>query len=228
MRVLLVEDDDVLGDALNQSLINAGYAVDWAKDGRYADLALHDQVYDAAVLDLGLPKMDGMEVLQRLRQRKVAIPVLILSAREGLDDRIKALDLGADDYLTKPFKLLELEARLRALIRRSNSNNSHLIQVGALTLNVAERIFSANGKVIAFSKREFGVLELLMLRNGRAVSKEALIENLYNWSEEVSTNAIEVYIYRVRKKLEPYHIQINNISGVGYMLEDHQLENSQK
>ena len=228
MRVLLVEDDDVLGDALNQSLINAGYAVDWAKDGRYADLALHDQVYDAAVLDLGLPKMDGMEVLQRLRQRKVAIPVLILSAREGLDDRIKALDLGADDYLTKPFKLLELEARLRALIRRSNSNNSHLIQVGALTLNVAERIFSANGKVIAFSKREFGVLELLMLRNGRAVSKEALIENLYNWSEEVSTNAIEVYIYRVRKKLEPYHIQINNISGLGYMLEDHQLENSQK
>ena len=228
MRVLLVEDDDVLGDALNQSLINAGYAVDWAKDGRYADLALHDQVYDAAVLDLGLPKMDGMEVLQRLRQRKVAIPVLILSAREGLDDRIKALDLGADDYLTKPFKLLELEARLRALIRRSNSNNSHLIQVGALTLNVAERIFSANGKVIAFSKREFGVLELLMLRNGRAVSKEALIENLYNWSEEVSTNAIEVYIYRVRKKLEPYHIQINNISGLGYMLEDHQLEYSQK
>ena len=228
MRVLLVEDDDVLGDALNQSLINAGYAVDWAKDGRYADLALHDQVYDAAVLDLGLPKMDGMEVLQRLRQRKVAIPVLILSAREGLDDRIKALDLGADDYLTKPFKLLELEARLRALIRRANSNNSNLINVGALTLNITERIISANDKVIAFSKREFGVLELLMLRNGRAVSKEALIENLYNWSEEVSTNAIEVYIYRVRKKLKPYHIQINNISGLGYMLEDHQLENSQK
>ena len=227
MRVLLVEDDDVLGDALNQSLINAGYAVDWAKDGRYADLALHDQVYNAAVLDLGLPKMDGMEVLQRLRQRKVAIPVLVLSAREGLDDRIKALDLGADDYLTKPFKLLELEARLRALIRRTNSNNSNLINVGALTLNITERMISANDKAIAFSKREFGVLELLILRNGRAVSKEALIENLYNWSEEVSTNAIEVYIYRVRKKLEPYNIQINNISGLGYILEDHQLENSQ-
>ncbi len=229
MRVLLVEDDDVLGDALNQSLINAGYAVDWAKDGRYADHALHDQVYDAAVLDLGLPKMDGLTVLQRLRQRKIEIPVLILSAREGLDDRIKALDLGADDYLTKPFKLKELEARLRALIRRANnSNNSHLINVGALVLNTTERLISAHGKMIAFSKREFGVLELLMLRNGRAVSKEALIENLYNWSEEVSTNAIEVYIFRVRKKLEPYDIHINNISGLGYMLEDSQLENNRK
>ena len=220
MRVLLVEDDDVLGDALNQSLINTGYAVDWAKDGRYADLALHDQIYDAVVLDLGLPKMDGMEVLQRLRQRKIAIPVLILSAREELDDRIKALDLGADDYLTKPFKLLELEARLRAIIRRANSINSNLINIGALTLNTAERVISADGMTIAFSRREFGVLELLMLRNGRAVSKEALIENLYDWSEEVSTNAIEVYIYRVRKKLEPYNIQINNISGMGYLLED--------
>ena len=221
MRVLLVEDDDVLGDALNQSLINAGYAVDWAKNGRHADLALHDQMYDAVVLDLGLPIMDGMEVLRRLRKRKIAIPVLILSAREGLDDRIKALDLGADDYLTKPFKLLELEARLRAIIRRISNNNSNLISVGALILNTSERMISAHGKMIAFSKREFGVLELLMLRNGRAVSKEALIENLYNWSEEVTTNAIEVYIYRVRKKLEPYHVQINNISGLGYMLEAH-------
>ena len=223
--MLLVEDDDVLGDALNQSLMDAGYAVDWAKDGRYADHALHDQIYDAAVLDLGLPKMDGLTVLQRLRQRKIEIPVLILSAQEGLDDRIKALDLGADDYLTKPFKLKELEARLRALIRRANKNNSNLINVGALELNIAERIISAHGKIIAFSKREFGVLELLMLRNGRAVSKEALIENLYNWSEEVSTNAIEVYIFRVRKKLEPYNIHINNISGLGYMLDGHELEN---
>lgn len=228
MRVLLVEDDEVLGDALNQSLISAGYAVDWAKDGQYADHALHDQVYDAVVLDLGLPKMDGLTVLQRLRQRKIEIPVLILSAREGLDDRIKALDLGADDYLTKPFKLKELEARLRALIRRANSNNSNLINVGVLSLNTTERIISANGKMIAFSKREYGVLELLMLRNGRAVSKEALIENLYNWSEEVSTNAIEVYIFRVRKKLDPYNIRINNISGLGYMLEDNELENSPK
>lgn len=224
MRVLLVEDDDVLGDALNQSLINAGYAVDWAKDGRYADHALHDQVYDAVVLDLGLPIMDGLTVLQRLRQRKIEIPVLILSARDGLDDRIKALDLGADDYLTKPFKLKELEARLRALIRRANSNSSNLINVGTLTLNTSERIISAHGKMIVLSKREFGVLELLMLRNGRAVSKEALIENLYNWSEEVSTNAIEVYIFRVRKKLEPYSIRINNISGLGYMLENPPLE----
>ncbi|MBC7786235.1 MAG: response regulator [Methylophilaceae bacterium] len=219
MRVLLVEDDDVLGDALNQSLKNAGYAVDWAKDGKYADLALHDQIYEAVILDLSLPKMDGIEVLRKLRQRKVVIPVLIISAREAIDGRIKALDLGADDYLVKPFKLPELEARLRALIRRSNRSVHSMVEFGPLSFNAVDRTVSAGRGFLAFSKREIGILELLMLREGRAVSKEALIENLCNWSEGVGINAIEVYIHRIRKKLEPYGVAIRTMSGSGYILE---------
>lgn len=219
MRVLLVEDDDILGDALNQALKNAGYAVDWAKDGKYADLALHDQIYEAAILDLGLPKMDGIEVLRKLRQRKVVIPVLIISAREAIDDRIKALDLGADDYLVKPFKLPELEARLRALIRRSNRSVNSMIEFGPLAFNAVDRTVSTGEVFLAFSKREIGILELLMLREGRAVSKDALIENLCNWSEEVGVNAIEVYIHRIRKKLEPHGVAIRTMSGSGYILE---------
>ena len=219
MRVLLVEDDDVLGDALNQSLKNAGYAVDWAKDGKYADLALHDQIYEAAILDLGLPKMDGIEILRKLRQRKVFIPVMIISAREAIDDRIKALDLGGDDYLVKPFKLPELEARLRALIRRSNRSVNSLIDFGPLSYNAVDRTVNIGNQFLAFSKREIGILELLILREGRVVSKDALMENLFNWAEEVGINAIEVYIHRIRKKLEPYGVAIRTISGSGYILE---------
>jgi two-component system, OmpR family, response regulator len=219
MRILLVEDDEVLGDALHQSLSKADYAVDWAKQGKEADIALHDQLYDAVVLDLGLPGMDGLEVLRRLRARKILVPVLILSARESMEDRIKGLDLGADDYLTKPFKLPELEARMRALIRRYHRTTGNLIEFGALTLNSQDRTISTDGQLLDLSQRELSVLEVLMLKNGRVVSKESLVESLYSWNDEIGANAIEVYIHRIRKKLEPYGVGIRTMRGLGYTLE---------
>jgi len=219
MRVLLVEDDEVLGDALHQSLSKDGYAVDWAKDGKEADLALHDQVYEAVLLDLGLPRLDGLEVLRKLRARKLLVPVMIISAREGVDDRIKGLDLGADDYLTKPFKLPELEARLRALIRRGNRSTSSVVEFGPLVLDTKDRIVSVKDEVLDLSQRELRVLEVLMLKHGRIVSKEAFVENLYNWTDEVGANAIEVYIHRLRKKLLPHSVGIRTMRGLGYTLE---------
>lgn len=219
MRVLLVEDDEVLGDALHHSLSKDGYAVDWAKDGKEADLALHDQVYEAVLLDLGLPRLDGLEVLRRLRSRKIPVPVMIISAKEGVDDRIKGLDLGADDYLTKPFKLPELQARLRALIRRGNGSASSVVKFGPLVLDIKDRIVSVKDHVLDLSQRELRVLEVLMLRHGRIVSKEAFVENLYNWTDEVGANAIEVYIHRLRKKLLHHSVGIRTMRGLGYTLE---------
>lgn len=219
MRILLVEDDAILGNAVSRSLVKSGYAVDWAKDGHDADLALHGQIYEAVVLDLGLPRMDGFEVLQRLRARKINAPVIILTARDALEDRVKGLDLGADDYLTKPFKLPELEARLRAQIRRSHTVTTSVIQFGPLSLDTKDRLVTANGDTLALSPRELSVLETLLLRSGRVVSKESLVENLCNWNEDVGNNAIEVYIHRLRKKLEPYSINIRTVRGLGYLLD---------
>src|ERR1017187_918013 len=175
MRILLVEDDPTLGNALSRSLRQAGYAVDWAEHGQAADLALHDQVYEAVVLDLGLPKIDGFEVLRRLRGRKLTTPVIILTARDALEDRIKGLDLGADDYLIKPFKLPELEARLRALIRRSHAVPSSAIHYGPLTLDTKDHMVAVAGEPLALSSRELNVLETLLLRAGRVVSKDGLL-----------------------------------------------------
>ena len=178
MRILLVEDDHLLGDALSRSLQQSGYAVDWAKNGQEADIALTDQVYALAVLDLGLPKLDGFEVLRRLRARRNKLPVIILTARESLEDRVKGLDLGADDYLSKPFELPELEARLRALIRRGSEMATPEITRGAMSYSPSDRTVRINGIPLDLSARELGVLELLLLRTGRAVSKEALVEHL--------------------------------------------------
>lgn len=227
MRILLVEDDAMLGNAISRSLVKSGYAVDWARDGHDADLALHGQIYEAVVLDLGLPRIDGFEVLRRLRDRKINAPVIILTARDDLEDRVKGLDLGADDYLTKPFKLPELEARLRAHIRRSHTVISSAIQCGPLSLDTKDRLVTANGLALALSPRELSVLETLMLRAGRVVSKDSLMENLCSWDEDVGTNAIEVYVHRLRKKMEPYGINIRTVRGLGYLLDKQQLAKPQ-
>ena len=219
MKILLVEDDAALGHAMSTSLNRAGYTVNWAHDGYEADIALHDNVYDAVILDLGLPKIDGFEVLKRMRDRKVTAPVIILTARDDLDDRIKGLDLGADDYLTKPFKLPELEARLRAQIRRNNAILASTIEYGPLVLNITDKMLTMNGEQMLLSPREFSVLEMLLSRVGRVVSKEAIVEALCKWDEGVGNNAIEVYIHRIRKKLEPIGINVLTIRGLGYLLQ---------
>jgi two-component system OmpR family response regulator len=219
VKILLVEDDAALGHAMSTSLIRSGYIVNWAHDGYEADIALHDDVYDAVILDLGLPKIDGFEVLKRMRERKVMAPVIILTARDDLDDRVKGLDLGADDYLTKPFKLPELEARLRAQIRRNNSTLTSTIEYGPLVLNMSDKMLSVNGEQMLLSPREFGVLEMLLSRVGRVVSKEAIVEALCKWDAGVGNNAIEVYIHRLRKKLEPIGINVLTIRGLGYLLQ---------
>jgi two-component system OmpR family response regulator len=219
MRVLIVEDDPVLADGLTRSLRHADYAVDCVTSGDQADHVLLSQKYDLVVLDVGLPKLDGFEVLRRLRHRGSKIPVLVLTARDTLDDRVKGLDLGADDYLTKPFALPELEARVRALIRRGQSGGGSELVHGALTLDTTGRRAMLNGTPLELSARELGVLEVLMLRSGRVVNKEQLAEQLYGWDEEVGVNAIEVYVHRLRKKLEPAGVTIRTIRGLGYLLE---------
>ena len=219
MRILIVEDDPVLADGLTRSLRHSDFAVDCAQDGAQADLILAAQNYDLVILDLGLPKLDGFEVLRRLRRRGGTVPVLVLTARDALADRVKGLDLGADDYLTKPFDLPELEARVRALIRRGQSGGSSLLTHGPLKLDTSGRRATLDGAQLELSARELGVLEVLMLRSGRVVNKEQLTEQLYGWDEEVGSNAIEVYVHRLRKKLEPAGVVIRTIRGLGYLLE---------
>ncbi|HEY7656541.1 MAG TPA: response regulator [Burkholderiales bacterium] len=219
MRILIVEDDPVLSDGLIRSLRESDYAVDSATDGAEADQILSTHSFDLVILDLGLPKLEGYEVLRRLRRRGSKTPVLILTALDALEDRVKGLDLGADDYLTKPFDLPELEARVRALIRRGQSGGGSLLSHGALTLDIAGRRALLDGEPLELSAREIGVLEVLMLRSGRVVNKDQLAEELYGWDEDVSANAIEVYVHRLRRKLEPAGVTIRTIRGLGYLLE---------
>lgn len=219
MRILIAEDDPVLADGLTRALRQADYAVDCVGAGDQAERALLAQNYDLLILDLGLPKLDGFELLRRLRHRGSRVPVLVLTARDTLDDRVKGLDLGADDYLTKPFDLPELEARVRALIRRGHSGGSSILTHGALKLDTAGRRATLNGVPLDLSARELGVLEVLMHRSGRVVNKEQLAEQLYGWDEEVGANAIEVYVHRLRRKLEPAGVIIRTIRGLGYLLD---------
>jgi two-component system OmpR family response regulator len=219
MRILIAEDDLVLADGLMKSLRRTDFAVDVAHDGEQADHILAVQNYDLVILDLGLPRIDGFEVLRRLRHRGGTVPVLILTARDALADRVKGLDLGADDYLTKPFELPELEARVRALIRRGQAGGITLLTHGPLALDLAGRRATLDGVPLELSARELGVLEVLMLRSGRVVNKEQLAGQLYGHDEEVGANAIEVYVHRLRKKLEAAGVVIRTIRGLGYLLE---------
>lgn len=218
MRILVAEDDLILADGLVKSLRQAGYAVDWAKTGQEADAALAAQPYDLAILDIGLPRMSGLEVLSRLRGRNSNLPVLILTALNGVDDRVRGLDLGADDYLTKPFQLAELEARVRALTRRGMCGAPTLLTLGPLCFDQAGRRATLEGAALDLSARELGLLEVLIQRGGRVVSKQQLVDHLCEWGEEVSDNAIEVYVHRLRRKLEP-RVKIRTVRGLGYCLE---------
>jgi two-component system OmpR family response regulator/two-component system response regulator QseB len=218
MRILVVEDDALLGDAIQAGLKLAGYAVDWMKDGISADQALLTEPYAAAVLDLGLPRLSGLEVLQRLRSRGLAIPVLILTARDTVEDRIRGLDAGADDYLIKPFDMGELSARLRALIRRSSGKPAAALSAGGVELDPATHQVRYGGLPIELPAREFAVLHALMLNAGRVLSRAQIEEQLYAWGEEIESNAVEVHVHHLRRKL--YTGLIETIRGVGYLIPD--------
>lgn len=218
MRLLLVEDDLILKDGLERAFTKSGYAVDVITDGESANKLLSYQEYDVIVLDLGLPKLDGFEVLKRLRGRGNKTPVLILTALEDIQNRVKGLDLGADDYLAKPFELAELEARIRALIRRGVSGGAATINFGDLVFDTSSRQASVKDTALALSARESALLELLMLKATKVVSKAKILEHVCSWDEEISENAVEVSVSRLRKKVNPFGIEIRTIRGLGYLL----------
>ena len=219
MRILIAEDDQVLADGLLRSLRAAGYATDQVHSGTEADAALADHEFDCVILDLGLPKMHGLDALRRMRARGSSVPVLILTAADSVEQRVKGLDLGADDYMAKPFSLQELEARVRALTRRGLGSAATIIKHGPLSFDATGRVAYINDHMIELSARELSLLEVLLQRAGRLVSKDQLVERLCEWGEEVSNNAIEVYIHRLRKKIEQGPIRIATVRGLGYCLE---------
>ena len=216
MRVLVVEDDALLGDAIQAGLRQRGFIADWVRDGAAADLALEGGTHAAVVLDLGLPRRSGLEVLARLRARKDPVPVLILTARDTVEDRIGGLDAGADDYLVKPFDLGELAARLRALTRRAGGSASAALVVGALSLDPASREVTWRGEPRPLSRKEFSLLHAFMLNAGRVMTREQLEEKLYGWGEEIESNAMEVHLHHLRRKIGPGVVQ--TLRGVGYMM----------
>lgn len=217
MRVLLVEDDRLLGDGVLTGLRQNGYAVDWVYDGNLAEAALRNENYDLVILDLGLPNQSGMEVLRRLRARGESTPVLIVTARDTVEDKVEGLDTGADDYLIKPFDLDELLARVRAVARRRSGRIAPIISHGDITIDPAAHKVTRSGHVVDISPKEFALLQALFDNEGRVVSRSRLEEGLYAWNEEVESNAIEVHIHHLRKKLGAELIR--TIRGVGYIID---------
>ncbi|WP_326534913.1 response regulator [Pseudorhodoferax sp.] len=216
MRILLAEDDPLLGDGLRAGLRQRGFQVDWVRDGAAAEREMRAEPYAAAVLDLGLPRIDGIDVLRAVRAAGRTLPVLVLTARDAVDDRVRGLDGGADDYVIKPIDLDELAARLRALVRRAHGQAQGALRVQDLVLDVATRRVSCDGQDIALPLREFDLLQLLMLNAGRVMSRAQLEQHLYGWGQEVDSNAIEVHVHHLRRKLGAGRIQ--TVRGVGYLM----------
>ncbi len=220
MRILIVEDDASLAAGISRILEAEGYAVDVMRNGEHASMAARQESFDLVILDVGLPGIDGFEVLRRLRAEGRAMPILILTARDALDDRVRGLDLGADDYMHKPFAMPELAARVRALIRRGQSHAGPRIVHGPLVLDTSARRATLNDAPLELAAREWAVLEVLLSRVEKIASKESIIQAMASWGEELSLNAIEVYVSRLRAKLEPAGVHIRTVRGFGYMLED--------
>lgn len=214
MRILLVEDDSMIGASLQEALQQSGYAVDWARDGQMAETALGLEPYGLVLLDLGLPKKSGIELLRQLRARGNNLPVIIVTARDAVSDRVAGLDSGADDYLIKPFALEELDARIRAAVRRRGGRADPILVCGALQLNPATREVSYGGRTQVLSAREYALLFALMERPGTVLSRSQLEERLYGWNEEIASNTVEVHVHQLRKKLAPEVIR--TIRGLGY------------
>jgi two-component system, OmpR family, response regulator len=220
LKILIVEDDATLADGLTRILTESELRVEHVATGEAAEAAFLRERFDLIVLDIGLPGIDGFEVLRRLRKRPEYVPVLVLSARDAIEDRVHGLDMGADDYLPKPFALPELEARVRALLRRGQANKNPQLRNGPLLLDTVARRATLNGQSIDLTSREWSVLENLMLRAGQVVSKENLMQALSNWDKELSMNAIEVYMSRLRAKVEAGGVRIRTVRGFGYLLEE--------
>ena len=220
MRILVVEDDAAIADAVRAALERAGHAVDHLADGRQALNALRDHAFALIVLDLGLPGAEGDEILRKLRGDNDSVPVLVITAREELDQRVRALDLGADDYLIKPFALAEFEARVRALLRRRASEGVPLLRLGRLALDMAgRRALLDGGAALELTAREFGLLEALAMRRGRVTGREQLIEAVCKWDEALSDNGLDIAVYRLRRKLAGSGVQVRTVRGLGYLLE---------
>ena len=217
MRILLAEDDPLLGDGLRAGLRQLGFLVDWVRDGEAAERELRAQPYAAAVLDLGLPLKDGMEVLAAIRRDGITLPVLVLTARDAVTDRIRGLDVGGDDYVVKPVDLNELAARLRALVRRAHGQPQECLVAQDVILDLAARAVTRSGVPVALSAREFDLLHALLLNAGRVLSREQLEQHLYSWGQEVESNAIEVHVHHLRRKLGGDFIR--NVRGVGYRVD---------
>ncbi len=216
MRILIVEDDPLLGDAFRVGLRQAGFETDWVRDGVAAAHALKTEPYGAVVLDLGLPRLEGLELLRRLRAAGNKVPVVIVTARDAVEDRVQGLDSGADDYVVKPVDLQELAARLRALIRRACGEAAPVLRVGELALEPAAHRVTFRGRAVELQAREFALLQELMANAGRVLSREQLEQRLYAWGEEVESNAVEVHIHHLRRKLAPGLIR--TVRGVGYLM----------